>query len=55
VTLDRIETLRGTGTAGLAAIGMFMGPPDSHGCRAVALGEIVAAARARFDTSGQAS
>jgi len=55
VTLDRIEVVGASGAAGVAAIGMFMGRPDTVGCRARALAETVQAARARFDTSRRAS
>jgi thiamine-phosphate pyrophosphorylase len=58
VTLDRIPGAASCGAAGVAAIGLFMGPPRDEGgsaCRAMALHGTVAAARARFDTSRAAS
>jgi thiamine monophosphate synthase len=58
VTLDRIPGVVSCGSAGVAAIGLFIGSPDDEGgigCRAIALHRTVEAARARFDTSGTAS
>jgi len=54
VTVDRIPGVVSCGAAGVAAIGLFMGPPGDEGgsgCRARALHGTVQAARARFDTS----
>lgn len=58
VTLDRASRAAASGAAGVAAIGLFMGPPPEPGrarCRAVALGDTVRNVRARFDTPEQAS
>jgi thiamine-phosphate pyrophosphorylase len=57
-TLDRIPDVVSCGSAGVAAIGLFIGSSDDAdgiGCRAIALRRTVEAARARFDTSGTAS
>ena len=49
-TLDRMAELAAAGAAGVAAIGLFMGP-ETAGCRAAPLDEMVRTARAMFDTS----
>lgn len=57
VTLDRIPEVAARGAAGVAAIGLFMGPAEDGGvapCRAAPLGELAWRARARFDTSAGA-
>jgi thiamine-phosphate pyrophosphorylase len=54
VTLDRIGAVAAHGGAGIAGIGLFIGPApvSSHApCRAVPLDDVAGAARARFDTS----
>jgi thiamine-phosphate pyrophosphorylase len=48
VTLDRLSSVAGSGAAGLAAIGLFIGGVRRSGCRAGPLRAIVDAARARF-------
>jgi len=58
VTLDRVSRAAASGAAGVAAIGLFMGPPPEPGwagCRAIALEDTVRRVRARFDTPEQAS
>lgn len=58
VTLDRLPWVAAAGAAGVAAIGLFMGPkadPGPDRCRAIALLETVRTARVRFDTSERAS
>jgi thiamine-phosphate pyrophosphorylase len=55
VTLDRLVPLRMAGAAGIAAIGLFIGPRDERGCRAAELAGTVNAARAVFDTPAPAS
>lgn len=57
VTWDRVGEVAARGGAGIAGIGLFMGagPGSARApCRAVPLGEVAAAARARFDTSATA-
>lgn len=54
MTSERLGPVRACGAAGVAAIGMFLGAPDS-GCRAVALTPTAQAARASFDTTGPSS
>lgn len=57
VTLDRIPEVAARGAAGVAAIGLFMGPAEDGAaapCRAAPLGETAGLARARFDTSAAA-
>jgi thiamine-phosphate diphosphorylase len=52
VTLDRLSQVAGAGAAGLAAIGLFVGPEtteEGSDCRAVPLNAIVSEARQRFD------
>jgi thiamine-phosphate pyrophosphorylase len=50
VTLDRLQAIAGTGAAGAASIGMFMGPERGGGdtCRALPLSSLIDEARARF-------
>lgn len=55
VTLDRLADIAATGAAGIAGIGLFMSVPEgvpADGCRAIRLGDVVGAARRRFDTPG---
>ena len=54
VTIDRVHDVAVAGGAGIAAIGLFVGPPG-HQCRAVQLDAIATQARVRFDTSGSGS
>jgi thiamine-phosphate diphosphorylase len=51
VTAGRADTVRSTGAAGIAGIGLFMGPARADGCRAIDLHATAEEARARFDTS----
>ena len=58
VTLERLPLVAASGAAGVASIGLFMGPKPERGatrCRAIALSETVRTARVRFDTSERAS
>jgi len=57
VTLDRAGDVAARGGAGIAGIGLFMASEIgivNHPCRAVALAEMAAAARAQFGTSATA-
>jgi thiamine-phosphate diphosphorylase len=58
VSIERIGAVASSGAAGVAAIGLFIGPqrqgPDPT-CGAVPLHETVRAARRQFDTPGAAS
>jgi thiamine monophosphate synthase len=55
VTAGRADAVRSTGAAGMAGIGLFMGPARADGCRAIELHATAQEARARFDTSGAPS
>ena len=55
VTTERADMVKATGAAGIAAIGLFMGPAHDDGCRAIDLHAAAEDARARFDTSGAPS
>jgi thiamine-phosphate diphosphorylase len=50
VTLERVAEVARAGAAGVAAIGLFMGPasPRAEGCRAVALNSTVTMAKSAF-------
>jgi thiamine monophosphate synthase len=53
VTLDRVGDVAARGGAGIAGIGLFMAPEAGNvnqPCRAAALVEMAAAARAQFGT-----
>jgi thiamine-phosphate pyrophosphorylase len=49
MTLDRLPEVAGSGAAGIAAIGLFLGENRGTPCRAGPFRAIVEAARARFD------
>lgn len=58
VTAERVPQVRASGAAGVAAIGLFMGPVPTDGrtgCRAIGLRDVVRVARERFDTPEPAS
>jgi thiamine-phosphate pyrophosphorylase len=55
VTAQRVPALAGSGAAGIAGIGFFIGRGTEAGCRAISLCERVETIRMRFDTSGRAS
>ena len=57
VTSDRADAVAMSGAAGVAAIGLFMGPArngEPTPCRAAPIGEVARAVRVRFDTSAAA-
>jgi thiamine monophosphate synthase len=57
VTLDRAGDVAAAGARALPGIGLFMASEigtENHPCRAVALVEMAAAARAQFGTSATA-
>lgn len=54
VALDRVADIAAAGGAGIAAIGLFIGPAENR-CRAAPLSALVDEARARFDTPGSGS
>ena len=54
VTMDRIPAVASAGSAGIAAIGLFMDASPAA-CRAISLQTIARASRSRFDTSGSRS
>jgi thiamine-phosphate pyrophosphorylase len=51
LSLDNLAQVARAGAAGLAAIGLFLGPVDGTGCRAMPLANLVETIRARFDTA----
>jgi thiamine-phosphate diphosphorylase len=55
VTTERADMVKATGAAGIAGIGLFMGPAHNDGCRAIDLHAAAEDTRARFDTSGAPS
>src|SRR6185436_16485480 len=58
ISLERIAAVAKSGAAGVAAIGLFMGPQQPGGgpsCGAVPLSEPLRSARRQFDTPGGAS
>jgi thiamine-phosphate pyrophosphorylase len=58
VTLQRVADVAKSGAAGVAAVGLFMGPAgpsEDSPCRAVSVVEVVREARRRFDTPERAS
>ena len=56
MTDERVTRIAATGAAGVAAIGLFIGPadPQPSGCRAVPLIALVQRIRERFDTPERA-
>ena len=52
VNIENLPAIRQAGAAGVAAIGLFLSGEPRRSCRAASLVKIVAAMRARFDTSG---
>jgi thiamine-phosphate diphosphorylase len=58
VSLARARAVAHAGAAGIAGVGLFLGPAaraDARGCRAVPLVDVTASLRAQFDTSGRPS
>ncbi len=55
LTDARVADIAAARAAGIAAIGFFLGEPDSSGCRAMPLVGLVESVRQRFDTSRSGS
>jgi thiamine-phosphate pyrophosphorylase len=54
VSVDGVRDLAAAGAAGIAAIGLFLGPSRA-GCRATHLGDLVSVLRRSFDSAGSSS